>query len=185
MIGIAFMYLFSMPGQEAQDLAGIDRYRKTIFIAIYYLLMLFSLTLVSSIKNIKNGWGYLIGIYLPLIIWLGEWSGKPFPIIFNSASEGMRNEIEQVIEENQIPSESSYMICVSSEEFVGYVYYLCRYLLWTNDVSVRVVSEGSQFSDVENYRYVLIYDKDNKLIQDWIEDNYPDQQGKLAISIDN
>ncbi len=184
MIGIAFMYLFSMPIQEAQGLAGIDRYRKTIFIAVYYLLMLFSLILVSSIESIKKGWRYLLGIYLPLIIWIGEWRGKPFPIIFNSGSEGMRIEIEQVIKENQVPNESSCIVCVSSEDFVGYVYYLCRYLLWTEDISTRVISDASQFSDVENYQYVLIYDKDNKLIQDWIKNNYPNQEGKVAISID-
>lgn len=184
MIGIAFMYLFSMPGQEARDLAGIDRYRKTIFIAIYYLIMLFSLILVSSVKNIKKGWGYLIGIYLPLIIWMGEWRGESLPVIFHTDSKGMRLGIEQIIEENQIPSESSYMICVSTDNVASYVHYLCRYLLWSDNISVRVISEESQFSDVENYHYVLIYDKDNKLIQNWIEDSYPDQQGKLAISID-
>ncbi len=184
MIGIAFMYLFSMPIQEAQELAGIDRYRKTIFIAVYYLLMLFSLILVSSIESIKKGWKYLLGMYLPLIIWTGEWRGKSFPIIFNSVSEGMRIEIEQVIKENQVPSELSYIVCVSSEDYVGYVYYLCRYLLWTEDISTRIISDVSQFSDVENYQYVLIYDKDNKLIQDWIKNNYPNQEGKVAISID-
>lgn len=184
MIGIAFMYLFSMPGQEARDLAGIDRYRKTIFIAIYYLLMLFSVILVSSIRNMKKGWGYLVGIYLPLIIWLGEWRGESLPIIFHTDSGGTRLEIEQIIEENQIPSESSYMICVSTDNVASYVRYLCRYLLWSDDISVRVISEESEFDDIEKYQYVLIYDKDNKLIQNWIEDSYPDQQGKQAISID-
>lgn len=123
-------------------------------------------------------------MYLPLIIWTGEWRGKSFPIIFNSVSEGMRIEIEQVIKENQVPSELSYIVCVSSEDYVGYVYYLCRYLLWTEDISTRIISDVSQFSDVENYQYVLIYDKDNKLIQDWIKNNYPNQEGKVAISID-
>lgn len=55
MTGMGFMYLFSMPGGEAATLASSDRYRKTIFIVIYYLITVMVVRCVSDIG--KNGRG--------------------------------------------------------------------------------------------------------------------------------
>ncbi|RKI60627.1 hypothetical protein D7V86_08480 [bacterium D16-51] len=56
MAGMLFMYLFSMPGGEAEMLAGSDRYRKTIFIAIYYFASVMVLQYIPDIgKNYRGG----------------------------------------------------------------------------------------------------------------------------------
>ena len=56
MIGMLGMYLFSMPGGESGNLAGIGRYTKTILIAILYLNMVPAVVMISDLpeKRIKT-----------------------------------------------------------------------------------------------------------------------------------
>ena len=56
MAGMVFMYLFSMPAGEAVVLASSDRYRKTIFIVIYYLFAIAAVQCISdTVENYRGG----------------------------------------------------------------------------------------------------------------------------------
>ncbi len=182
MIGTACMYLFSMPGEEAKNLSDINRYRNSIFIAIYYLIVLFSIQILSSIEDKKKKWIYLSGIYLALfVIWRGEQGGGKVPVIFNNYIDGTRTRVEQTIKENNVPESASYLICVP-ERSAGYIYHMCRYILWSCDISPRTITEKPQLEDSGNYEYILIFDGENQVVQDWVKENYPEQEGKSVIS---
>lgn len=186
MVGVAFMYLFSMPGEEALNLAGIDRYRKTIFILIYYLMAAFLLELASTVEDKKKSWGCMTGLYLALaVIWRGEW-GKAFPTIYEQSVDERRNQVETVIKDSELSScnsaQSSYLICAPADSDVSYMWHLGRFFFGTDKVSSRVISEKSDLEDAENYEYILIVDQENEFISQWIQDNYPDKMGNPVIS---
>ena len=114
MLGMAGMYLISMPAGEAENLSGAVRYRNTIFIAIYYILSLFLLTMISSIEHTKKKRIYLAGTYMMLLIVWGAGIGSySFPTIFrNELVSDRRDWVEKAVHDNNIPSGSSYIICV-------------------------------------------------------------------------
>lgn len=179
MVGVFFMYLFSMPEQEAAGLASIARYRKTIFIAMYYLLLLMTLVMISSVGKAKKTWICILAAFAVLVInWRTE--NGSFSTIFESNSAGERLWIEQAAENYQVESGSSYVICIPKED-AGYAYYLCKYLLYSTDISARVITDAAQLEDVGEYRYMFVLDARNEIIQKWVEEKYPDQAGNSVI----
>lgn len=182
MVGMVGVYLFSMPGAEATNLAGSERYRNTIFIAIYYLFFLFSLTLISTVENRKKGWIYLVGLYASLfIIWAGE-GEEPFPVIFTNTVDEGRTWFEEVMESKNVPVGASYLVCSSTDEYARYIYHLCRYFLWSDHSSYMVVTDRAQLDKYAGeFEYILLYDNDNPIIQEWVNEHYPEQEGKSVI----
>lgn len=181
-VGTAGMYLFSMPGGEATGLSGIGRYRNTIFVAIYYLFLLFSMLVISSVKEMKRSWFYLAGIYAALFIVWGREGGKSFPTIFEYTPDETRAWLEQVVEEYEVPSGASYLICVSEAGEGDFLWHLCHYGLWSDNVLWLSVTEKSQLDEnAGNFKYILVKDGDNPYIQEWIEEKYPKQKGKSVI----
>lgn len=186
MVGVAFMYLFSMPGEEALNLSGIGRYRKTIFILLYYFLVVFLLELTSAAENKRKSRIFMAGVYLALaVVWRGEW-GKAFPTIFDQTVDERRSLVEEAIKDSELLScnlpQSSYLICASADGDVSYMWHLGRFLFGTDKVSARVISEKSSLEDAENYEYILILDQENEFIGQWVRDNYPEQKGSPVIS---
>lgn len=181
MAGMAGMYLFSMPGPEAANLAGIDRYRKTIFIAIYYLLVLSAFEILSSIEVRKKELFCLAGIYLILIASFTV-KGKIYlyPTIFGTSAYGPKTIMEQVIRDNHVPDGASCMVFASPQN-AGYMRHLGRYLLWSDNLDSIEITEKSQLKNLKKYEYILICDPENEIIREWVEDNYPEQVGKTAI----
>lgn len=186
MIGMGLMYLFSMPGAEATNLAGIGRYRRTIFTAIYYLLLLFSLKTISVIEDRKKRWFYLAAVYAMLIVnWRVEKGA--FTTIFAKSSSDTRLDtrlwIQQAIDDYRVPDRGCYLICVSPDDMGGYMYFVCRYILSSKNVTYRVITESSQLDDAGNYDYMFIHDEENEIIREWTESNYPHQIENSVIKI--
>ena len=179
MVGVFFMYLFSMPEPEAVKLAGITRYVKTVYIAIYYLVILMSVSMISAVESGKKKWICTVVAFAMMIVsWRGT-EGK-FPTIFEATSAKQRIWFEQAIKDNNVENGSSYIICTSQNN-AGYAYYLCKYLLSSSDISTRTVSEPSQLEDTEGYKYMFLYDSENEMIQEWVKENYPEQAGNQVI----
>lgn len=184
MIGMAGMYLFSMPGEEATNLAGNERYRGTIFVAIYYLLFAFSLKIISSIENIRKNWICVMGVYVTLfVVWAGE-GDKPFPIIFRDTVDEERIWLEEVMEDYELPVGASYLIYAKGNPTSRYLHHMCRYFLWSDNVTYVDVEMTSviQFDEkAANFEYILLHDNDNAYIQEWVQEKYPEQVGKSVI----
>lgn len=183
MAGTAAMYLFSMPSGEAENLAGVSRYRSTVFIAIYYLFLLFSMVIISSIESMRRDWFCLVGIYAALFIVWGRENGEPFPTIFDYTPDGTRGWIEEVIEEYNVPSGSSCLILAPDANTAGFMWGLCNYILWSDNVSAMVITEKLQLDEsAGSFQYIFLRDVDNPLIQEWVKENYPEQEGESVIS---
>ena len=117
-----------------------------------------------------------------IVSWRGP-DGK-FPTIFETNSAKQRLWIEQAVKDYSVENGSSYIIC-TSESNAGYAYYLCKYLLCSTDITTRVVSEPSQLEDTEGYKYMFLYDSENEIIQEWVKENYPEQEGNRVIILTN
>ncbi len=184
MTGVVGTYLFSMGGGEAVGLSGIARYRGTVFIAIYYLFLIFSMTIASSIENKKKGWIYLFGIYaVLLVVWANEGRKTLSSTIkYNYSVDNTRMLFDQKIKEYHVPTGASCLICAPSDGQGNYIWNMCRYLLWTDKVSSLSVTQKSELDDIAGYyEYILIFDENNSYIQEWIRENYSEQQGKTVI----
>ena len=179
MAGVFFMYLFSMPEPEAVRLAGITRYMKTVYIAVYYLIILMSLVMLSHAGSVKKRWICTAVVFVLLI---ANWRGPEgrFSTIFETSPAAERLWVELAIRDYHVENGSSYIICIPKSD-AGYAYYLCKYLLYSPDISSRVVTDASQLEDTEGYRYMFVYDSENALIGEWEKANYPDQAGNDVI----
>ena len=190
MLGMFFMYLFSMPTAEATVLDGWPRYRRTIFVALYYIIMWFLLCEFSQIESRKKRYAALFVTVLVLVItW--RYERGSFVTIFSSPSAHendlaeRRAWIENAIEEYGIPSNKSYIICSPNGDG-GYTWVLCRYLFNSNSsqVSSRNIKEENQLKDAAQYDYVILYDSENEIIKQWVAENYPDQIDQDVIIIE-
>lgn len=155
----------------------------TIFIAIYYLFLLFSMVIISSIEDIKKCWIYMAGIYAALFIVWGKEGGKLFPTFFEYTPDETRSWMEQVVDEYGVPSGASYLICASEAGEGDFLWHLCHYDLWSDNVSWLTITEKSQLDEnAGSFQYIFLRDVDNPLIQEWVKENYPDQEGESVIS---
>ena len=181
------MYIFSMPTEEAVRLASALRYRKTVFILVFYLLTVFVVQCISDIEENLSGRVYGVAFVFALVIFWRVQCGQ-FSTIFSTNSTEKdrlwfeeRLWFENAIYENSVGMNQSYMVCIPTED-AGYAYYLCKYLLHSANVSTRIVTDRSQTDDLENYNYVFFYDSNNEILNNWVETQYPEQVGKTVIT---
>lgn len=185
MAGMLLMYLYSMPGGEATTLAGSWRYRSTIFIAIYYLMAVMVVQCISDIEAKISGGGYYGIAMLALLIAIWRMQGGAFVTIFPTTNTAeQRLWFENAISENAVDLNKSYVVCVPPDtNDAGYTYFLCKYLLGSNNVATRAVTEEAQTEDLQNYDYIFFYDSKNDIMNNWAEANYPEQAGKTVVTI--
>ena len=180
MIGMLGMYLFSMPGGENGSLAGIGRYTKTILIAILYLNMVPAVVMISDLpeKRIKTVCStacvfisFFVGMYIS--------SGSIKTVVQNKPDTSTRNWLESTIEKYSIPMESSYCMLISSKDDFSYLLTLGTYTFQT-PVKKAVIESEDDFNNISQ-KYVFVYDRDNEIIQNWIQKVYPEQIGNEVI----
>ena len=179
-LGMLGMYLFSMPGGEATSLAGSVRYLKTVLIAIFLLYMAFSVRMISleTFKQ-KDSLFSTIAVIVSIFVlaYVSQGSIQFAPKTVNNSEE--RLWIENNKELYSIPMHESYCMLIPTSDS-GYAYYLLKYIFQSNDVSSKVVESIDDLSDISS-KYILVYDKDNEIINTWINDTYPEQFGNDVI----
>ena len=187
-LGMLFMYLYSMPKDEALIMAGADRYCNTILIAIFYSLILFYFRIVSGI-DMKGVKGVVsVGMMVSVIsVWLLGSLGR-VETVFSDETDTSRKKwvyerewMQNVIGVYNVPKGQSYCILVDDSDS-SYTYYLGKYVLQSNYIYIPddVAKDTLDFSTIQE-KYILIYDKNNVKIQDWIALNYPDCVGDDVI----
>lgn len=179
-LGMLGMYLFSMPGGEATSLAGSVRYLKTVLLAIFLLYMAFSVRMISleTFKQ-KDSLFSTIAVIVSIFVlaYVSQGSIQFAPKTVNNSEE--RLWIENNKELYSIPMHESYCMLIPSSDS-GYAYYLLKYIFQSNDVSSKIVESIDDLSDISS-KYILVYDKDNEIINTWINDTYPEQLGNDVI----
>lgn len=180
LFGMLGMYLFSMPGVEATTLAGSKRYLKTILIAIFLLYMAFSIRVISLDKNKqKENLIFSIAVIVSIFVfsYISQGSIQFAPRTVNNSEE--RLWIESNKELYSMPMHESYCMLIPSSDS-GYAYFLLRYVFQSTDVSSKTVESIDDLSEVSS-KYILVYDKDNEIINAWINATYPEQIGNDVI----
>lgn len=174
------MYICSMPVIQALDLESIDRYSKTIDIAIYYGIMVYVLLLVAQIGRTQ----LRMGVSLLLIALLvGTWKIPDRPIDNVMQVEydpKMRLQLKELLDEYGVEKGFSYLI-IYADQPTMYPMYVCRYYLDTSKVGQVVVTEKSQMEIEKDYDYIILFGKENLIVDEWIRETYPEQAGQQII----
>ena len=181
--GVTAMYVFSMPLNEAVRLAAFERYTKTILIFLLYLMLASLMRAISASLLSRMS---LMGVAaLSACLFFGHMylsSGK-IHTIFRLKEDAGRSEIrswlDSVRRDYHIPEGKTYTL-LTTEEDSDYSYWLMRYLFFSPDVISKAVKD-SDYLDSISSDYILVYDRDNELINDWITEHYPNQVGKSVI----
>ncbi len=182
-LGNLAMYVISMPLEEANRLAGMNRYTMTILIAILYLNMIPVLELISDMQERR------LMTVLCTLLFFGSFlgmqyidSGKVQTVIQYQPYAGRRNFVEKAKATYSIPDYESYCMLIPEEDR-GYANYLLMYVFQSTQVSSYVVTNPATLDEL-NCKYVINYDPKNTIIQDWIQEHYPEQYGNEAIILD-
>ena len=179
-IGMLGMYLFSMPGGEATSLAGSGRYLKTILIAILMIYMAFAIKSFSDVivnGKIKALSAGILIICIFSFLYISQ--GKIYFAPTTVHNGEKRMWIENKREIYALPMYDSYCMLIPSNDS-GYSYYLLKYIFQSNDVSSKIVDSIDDLNSVSS-KYILVYDKENEIINTWIREMYPEQEGNDVI----
>lgn len=147
------MYLFSMPTNEAMNMASYDRYHMTIlgFLVIIMLPQVMSVTF--SKMQLSLAWYSVTALveyasltpdlnYLLRIDW----------------EETERYRYEKVIEDYEVPVRSSYLVLRNDDDY-GYSYYFYRYYLESSQVEVFTDEQLPDLGEIRDYyEYIIILD---------------------------
>jgi len=176
--GVIAMYLFSMPIEEALVLGCIERYLRTIDIAVYVLLSAYAVVLVSDMRKMSAA--NCIAIVLTLLcVVTGLSMGKIDEDIIYQPED--RNQFEAIVQEYDIPKGTVCYVCTPYDDG-GYMYFLSGYLL---DVfsDVQWVKDAEQLEAAQNCDMIINLDKENPVIQQWLEEHYPQQAQETVIPV--
>lgn len=169
----------------------MERYLRTGDIAAYYLL---TIGAVQSLGRMEKRQHYAIAGAALLVIcassvFLQE-TGRFWYSFASStaqarkAAEVRRAQIEEPAWEHGVEKRKSYLLCVSEEEdsdpsrFPRYVW---KYNMESGRVKQLAVTEEADLDGERSYDYLIILDTDNPIIQQWVQQHYPDQVGKQVI----
>lgn len=182
MIGLLGMYLVSMPTDEALTLAGSNRYRKSIFIMIIYLFIVYSLKLLSSIDNLKRMFIVYSVLFIEmLVLWRGSCGGyRNILSIEGEYSPDRREWMEEKIAKYNVKAGASYAICIPSNDS-GYMGFLGRYLLQSTELWTGSIESVEMLDKLSEFDYIFVMDSQNTLLEEWIEKKYPEQKGQEVI----
>lgn len=184
-IGMVGMYVFSMPLTEA--FGSMERYMKTIDIAIYYLFVCYGSMLLSRMGRswLHGAVGAVMASLLVVTWWVG--TGGFCHIFRQNNPESLayredRIKLQTLLEEYEVPAECSYLLCIP--EYNSYEYFLCQYLLDSSIIHNPKITDASQLEDAQFYQNMVILEEGNPIIDTWIQENYPEQAGQRVICLE-
>lgn len=171
-ISLFAMYLFSMPINEAKNLAGYIRYYRTIVMFEYGISVIVLMNLMngvqiqSKIKNIIINIVFLVIIIPPVIFYKDS---LKFLYQKQELSEkSLRSEIINIKQQNNIEENKSYLIYVSNEEKIeiGYLRYICKYDFRSGNVKViKEFSELQDMNEIFDYDYFIILRNNDEVVE--------------------
>lgn len=184
--GILFMYLYSMPEEEAVNLAGFDRYACSIITLFTGILVIgIEINMESSFTvNFEQReayraysspsskrlyqYGVLVTLILGMNFVYSEING--LRIINQGYSTTLPGKVENITgdlwTDSGLENSSTYLVLASDKEgqvSSGEVRYVSRYFLYSPNVDVVSALDKSALADVcEKYDYVIILDSESE-----------------------
>lgn len=182
-IGMLGMYLFSMPISECAFLAGSNRYSKTILVAVIYLTMVLVIKLISDSERKIIEFCVTFVIITVFMIYMYSSLGDVRTAIQYRENPEERVWIETAKKDYGVLNGESYCILIKEKDS-GYAYYLGKYIFQTNSISSIVAATTEDLDNIDS-KYIFVYDQENKVVQKWIQNNYPEQYGNSVIVREN
>lgn len=189
MFFLYLMYIFSMPTGEAMNLAGIVRYRRSILIAIFYLLAAEMCKLYNLLPSrlIRCGSAVALGILFYVAVSVIRVTSPLIRWTFVGATErnmtqGGREWLEEAARRYSLPRDKRYFLC-SDERSRSYMYYMARYQLYSPHVLSRNITMAEQLEEVRTCDYLLVWDLYNPFVKEWLAKNYPDQASLRVVRL--
>ena len=183
-LGNLGMYLFSMPTVEALHLGGVERYTKTILLAILYLNMLPVLRLISGMPDVRRALALTAAFLLALFAFL-FWNLGSLDAVFRGREDPTKRIwVESVRQEYGLPEGETYCVLLPDEAANdnGYTFILTRYIFRTD--SVRVLTKADLASLTEDdAHFLLIYDPQEPEVARWVNARYPGQSGRPVVNL--
>ena len=183
-LGNLGMYLLSMPTMQALRLGGVERYTKTVLLAILYLNMLPMLRLISDTAVKSRALALTAGFLVTLFAFLYLNLGSLEAIFQGREDPAKRQWLESVRVEYGLPEGESYRVLLPAEAANdrGYTYVLTRYTFRTNSVQVLTEDDlGSLSADDANF--LLIYGTQSPAVSAWVRTHYPDQSDRPVVNL--
>lgn len=152
-ISLLGMYVFSMPTDEALNMASYERYHITM-IGFLFIVILPYIMVALGMQKRKILVTSII-ILLAYVILLPQF--EYLKRIRYETTE--RYRYEKIIQDNQVPYDSSYIFLQEDDDY-GYSYYFYRYYFGTVNVAVY---NKNQLEDIgeqwRNYEYLIVLDE--------------------------
>ncbi len=180
-IGQLGMYFFTMPLSEALELASIKRYTKTILIAMLFIALIMTIELISAVevKKLLSIVAIVIAIALP-IFFVKICTGKfKFAVQYLDYPMTEKKNVEKLKDDYEIEEGSSYTF-LRSDEDKGYIYMLGRCSFLSTEVASLKDPTHEELDNIES-KYIIILDRDNKEIKEWVKEKFPFQKNNAVI----
>lgn len=186
-LSVYAMYLFSMPPSEASRLASFDRYMFSIYIFIYGITIIFTLSGISILHNVNKQTAYMAGIVTSLLFVLPVNFCNQLPTLFQRPefADSKRCELQQLLRQEKIQNgDSCFIYSNTSDTDARYLFYLTRYELWSPKIlSVSSMDFFQKKKKIKKYDYFIIWDSDAQTDQYLIEHQLTQFVGKSRICI--
>ncbi len=180
-VGQLGMYFFTMPLSEALELASIKRYTKTILIAMLFIALIMTIELISNleIKKLLSIVAVVIAVALP-IFFVKVCTGKfKFAVQYLDYPMTIKKNVEKLKDDYEIEEGSSYTF-LRSDEDKGYIYMLGRCSFLSTEVTSLKNPTHEELDNIDS-KYIIILDRDNKEIKNWVKENFPSQVGEEVL----
>lgn len=184
---LGLMYLLSMPWSEAVYLAGFDRYMLTIIFVIIGLVFIFFVNAIMEEKNVPKKTIVLSIFLICMFMFLTFKNAGDYKVFLGdvSYSESKAYKFDEILKADMFDAadDDFYYIYapVSSNNDSGYLHYLSRYKLNSNNISI--VKDISNFEELENDEFnekIIVFDKDDEIME-YIDDNNYQKNGNIYV----
>lgn len=151
------MYLFSMPIDEAGELASFSRYETTILVYIYGIALIYTLYCLSNSVFSKKCTKMLIGcsalgLACICFAWICGIKLYPFDLFAGSSIPETRTDMIALNEKYDIESGKRYLIYADNAEMdYFFAYYLTKYQYMSNDIILISNHIDANHFDPEQY----------------------------------
>lgn len=173
--GVVGMFLFSMPFEEAMELASIERYVRTLDVAEYYLMALYAVSLISSVEGKWLGKVTAAALCLLCFVTLKNVpDSRPWMTLEH------RRMLETKIWEYDLQPGREYFLCIPEYDNINNFKFLCNYLL-DELPDTQVVKEKAELDRAREYDILINLDEGNALVDAWIAENFPEQAGASVV----
>lgn len=150
-VSMAFVYIYSMPYDEAMGLAAYDRYLLSVYVFVYGLVILYLLKRFDVCPKDIAIVLAVLGLVVAAIPHFLHYVGQP---------EEIRYEFHEVYEDNDISRSGKYLILTDRSRNI--LYWTARYELWSDNIEILTSEMLDDFSESNDFDYIIVYTPNEK-----------------------